>query len=87
MKIANVNLTPNPQGKIQVAIPSQPDYAILTGKITAPYQGGPNASGFMDLPCRFAGAGTDPMGAWAFFDPPTLPVPPGPYTAVVGTIQ
>ena len=87
MKITNISLTPNAQGKIQVPIPPQSDYALLYGKIVAAYQGGPNASGSIDLPCRYSGAGSDPSGTYVFFDPPTGPVPPGPYDCVVGTVQ
>ena len=91
MKITNISLTPNAQGKIQVPIPPQSDYALLYGKIVAPYSrtlpDGQVASGSQDLACRFNGAGSDPSGTYVFFDPPTGPVPPGPYDCVVGTVQ
>ena len=87
LKIPVGSLTPNPQtGQIHVQIGppgTSIDVQAVYGRIVAPFVGGPNATGSVETGCTFSGAGTDPMGAWAFFNPPVQTPPDGPYTAVL----
>ena len=85
-RISITSLSPNSQGKIQVPCPLLPnsDYALVRGRIVETFAPTPQVFGSNDLACRFAGAGRDPSGSFAFFDPPAQsPLTAGPYEVIL----